>query len=555
MILAETDTPRARILIVEDENLVALDIERGLKRLGYSIVGVVNNGLDALQKAEEEYPDLILMDIQIKGEIDGIETSERLHRNFNIPVVFLTAHADEATLQRAKLTGPFGYVLKPFEETELHTAIQVAMQKHRAMSEQQKYANMELQQSEEKFKILIESLRDYAICMLDLDGKVSSWNWGAQRTFGYKQEEIIGQNFSFFSCDDDTANGTPQWEIEQAKTAGSMHDEGWRKRKDGTKFWALVSLTRMNDAAGYHIGYAMVTRDLTERKCAEDRLRLANEGLEKRIQERTAKLIEALQIRDEFLSIASHELRNPLAAMCLQQTLLSRYFIDFLNEKNNFPSDFLAGNAKILDKIAKAIGSSQRQGKRLSSLVDQLLDLTSIRIGKLDLKKELFNIAEVVEEIIDQQKADVPDIPDIKFVKPKNIIIGNWDRSRLEQIIGNLISNAIKYGNGNPIEVAISSDPENNSVSICVKDQGIGISKEMQESIFDKFQRIPEVRNINGLGLGLYIVKKIVEAHGGNVYVQSIPKQGSSFIVELPVATPLEEPFTTNIVASNFAKH
>jgi len=531
------DVSRARILIVEDENLVALDIERGLKRQGYSVVGTANNGLDAIEKVEEFYPDIILMDIQIKGDIDGIETSERIYQKFNIPIVFLTAHADEATLQRAKLTGPFGYVLKPFEETELHTAIQVAMQKHRAMSEQQKYAKIDLEQSEEKFKILIDSVRDYAICILDLEARVSSWNQGAQRIFTYTQDEINGRPYSTFSCEEDTTNGTPDWEIEQAKNAGSMHNEGWRKRKDGTKFWALVSLTRMTESSGNHIGYAMVTRDLTERKSAEDRLRLANDGLEKRIQERTTKLTEALQIRDEFLSIASHELKNPLTTMCLQHTFLCRYFTDLFSGENGALIDFKGSSAQMFDKFAKAISSCQRQSKRLTSLVDQLFDLTYIRIGKIELHKELVDLVEVVEEIVNQKNMDVTEeAPPIKISKPQKIISGNWDRSRLEQIIGNLLSNAIKYGKGKPIELKIESDSQKKIARLCITDHGIGISPEMQTSIFNKFQRLPEVRNINGLGLGLYIVKQMVDAHGGQVYVQSIPKQGSSFFVELPLA-------------------
>lgn len=514
------------ILIVEDENIVALDIERGLKRLGYNTLGTVNNGAAALEAIEKNRPTLILMDIQIKGEIDGIDTAVKVRDLYNIPVVFLTAHADEATLQRAKNADPYGYLLKPFEETELHTVIQVALKKFLTVEEQRKIAEKRIQESEERFEILVTSVRDYAICILNLDGKIVSWNAGAERIFGYSKDEVVGLHLSIFSSDDDISSKLPAWSLQEAKVSGTFADEGWRLRKGHTRFWAHVTLTRLKDRSDLHIGYAMITRDLTERKRSEDRLRLVNEGLEARVQDRTAKLTEALQIRDEFLSIASHELKNPLATMCLQIHLLTKHIKSFLDTKER-PSEVA------LNKLAVSIDCCERQSKRLVTLIDQLLDLTRIRIGKLELRKELMDLPELISHVVEVQKSSETS-PAIEFMIPKESIIGRWDRSRLEQILTNLISNAVKYGNKSNIEIQTKYENDRQSAQFTVRDHGPGIPLDMQTKIFEKFQRVPNASGAAGLGLGLYIVRQIVEAHGGHIYVQSLPGEGASFIVDIP---------------------
>lgn len=522
------------ILIVEDENIVALDIEHGLKRLGYNSLGSVNNGITALEKVAQYKPHLVLMDIQIKGPIDGIETAIRIRDTYNIPVIFLTAHADEATLQRAKAADPYGYLLKPFEETELHTVIQVALKKYNLVEEQRKVSEKKIHDTEERFEILINSLRDYAICILDLEGHIISWNEGAERIFGYDRDEIVGSHYAIFATDDDISSRLPFWTLNETKNHGTFEDEGWRLRKDHTTFWARVTLTKLSDKNNSHIGYAMITRDLTERKRAEDRLRLANEGLESRVQERTAKLSEALQIRDEFLSIASHELKNPLATLCLQIHLLTKHIQDFRGLKE-------ISSVSMLEKLVKSVDCCEAQSKRLVSMIDQLLDLTSIRIGRLELRKELVDISELIQQAISHQKnAEIKTI-EINFAAPPEPIIGKWDPARLEQIILNLISNAVKYGNKTPIDVLLSCDNEKKLVQISVKDRGPGIPLDLQEKIFEKFQRAPSALAVTGLGLGLYIVKQIIKAHGGQIYVHSLPGEGSTFIVDLPlgVGTPL----------------
>ena len=166
----------ARILLVEDELIVAMYIEQALKRLGYRVVGVVDTGRGAIDRALAERPDLVLMDIRLKDDIDGIAAAREIHRHIRVPVVFLTAYADEPTIERAKAAGAYGYVLKPFQKTELHTTIEVALHKHHTVESRQQELTAALTESEERFRLMVESTTDYAIFMLDPTGRVTSWN-------------------------------------------------------------------------------------------------------------------------------------------------------------------------------------------------------------------------------------------------------------------------------------------------------------------------------------------------------------------------------------------
>lgn len=263
---------KIRILVVEDENIVALDIERGLKRLGYSVIAVVNNGPEAIEMVGKHHPELVLMDIQIKGGMDGIQTADEIRKRFNVPVVFLTAYADEATLQRAKTAEPYGYLLKPFEETELHTAIEVVLQKHKAFEAKQASSQADLFLSEERFKLFVNSVKEYAIFMLDTAGNVVSWNPGAERIKGYKVDEVIGRNFRIFYTQEDQISHKPEAELEIAEREGKFEEEYWRVKKDGSKFWAHIMITSLRTNDGKLRGFGKVTRDLTESKKIQEAL-------------------------------------------------------------------------------------------------------------------------------------------------------------------------------------------------------------------------------------------------------------------------------------------
>jgi PAS domain S-box-containing protein len=261
-----------KILVVEDENIVAMDIERGLRHLGYSVVGRASRGEDAIEQAAEHQPDLVLMDIRLKGALDGVEAADRIRRQFSIPVVFLTAYADEPTLERAKRAEAYGYLLKPFEESELHSVIEVALGQHAAKRTAQSESQEALRQSEERLRLFINSVRDHALYMLDSTGHVLTWNDGAEHIKGYTAEEIVGQHFSIFYPAEDRQTGVPELALKTAVEQGQFHQEGWRVRKDGARFYADLTLTALKDGRGRVCGFGKVTRDISERKRAADQL-------------------------------------------------------------------------------------------------------------------------------------------------------------------------------------------------------------------------------------------------------------------------------------------
>ena len=286
-----TATPGAKLLIVEDENIVAMDIEATVKSLGYHVVGRASRGEEAIEKALTHRPDLVLMDIRLKGQMDGIQAAEAIRAKIGVPVVFLTAYADDPTLQRAKLAEPYGYLLKPFDEKELRMAIEVALHKYGAVETAHTVTKSALREAQEELNLLIDSVRDYAIFMLDATGHILTWNAGAERIKGYPPSEIIGKHFSLFYPEDDIRNGVPAEALQVARAEGRCQMEGWRLRKDGHRFWADVTITAIRDASGEIQGFGKVTRDITQHKKAMEALHASEHRFRRAMQEAPVPII------------------------------------------------------------------------------------------------------------------------------------------------------------------------------------------------------------------------------------------------------------------------
>lgn len=254
--------PSERILVVEDESVVAMDIQDGLERLGYRIVGVAATGEEAIAMTEKHDPDLVVMDVRLKGPLDGIATAQRIHLRSTTPVIFLTANLDEATLTRAIAADPFGYLSKPFNEADLHRTIEVALHKHRAEERHRREAADALRVSEEPFHVVVNAVKDFAILLLNIDGIVVSWNAGAERIEGYTAEEIVGRHFSIFYP------GAATDILDRAHRDGEAAEEGWLLRKDGSRFWATVVVS------GHTSGFSMIVRDISERRAFQEQLRV-----------------------------------------------------------------------------------------------------------------------------------------------------------------------------------------------------------------------------------------------------------------------------------------
>lgn len=395
---------------------------------------------------------------------------------------------------------------------------------------ERKEAEERLIKSEERLRKMFEGIKDYAMILLDPEGNVTSWNEGARRINGYEAKEIIGKSFKAFYPEQDIQMGKCDYELIEASETGRFEDEGWRIRKDGTKFWANVLITAIRDDNGKVLGFSKVTRDITDKKRSDDLLKMAYSNLEKRVEERTsdlmkinAQLSEAVRTRDEFLSIASHELRTPLTPLKLQV--------------QSFISNIRKKTIKTLpdERLQRMGDTCERALNRLTSLIDNLLDVSRINSGKLVLALEDVNLQELAAEILDRYKFDIQSSGSRIDLTIKEKVIGHFDRLRIEQIFLNLLTNSLRYGNKKPIDIQISKD--HGFAKIVFKDNGMGIAPKDFERIFERFERVDETLNPNagGLGLGLFITKQIVEAHGGTISVDSKSGEGATFTVLLPL--------------------
>jgi PAS domain S-box-containing protein len=357
---------------------------------------------------------------------------------------------------------------------------------------------------DERFQILVESIKDYAIFMLDPAGNVATWNSGAQRIKGYTADEIIGQNFAKFYPEADVRAGKTQYELEVAMREGRFEDEGWRVRKDGSRFWANVVITALRNADGGLIGYAKVTRDLTERrKLEEERVRVAHAQ-------------EAVRLRDEFLSLASHELKTPLTVLQLQLEIL----------RDRISTDDCATLAKL--------ERSHRASHRLAELVEALLDVSRIATGRFTLQLERGDLADIVATAVDRLH-ETAEVAGCALSLTADPALGAWDRSRLDQVVTNLVSNAIRYAAGAPIAIRVAHEADDAVIE--VRDRGPGLPEGQLARIFERFQRAASMRHFGGLGLGLYVVRQITEAHGGSVSAENPAEGGACFTVRLPLRT------------------
>ncbi len=363
----------------------------------------------------------------------------------------------------------------------------------------------QLRWTEESFRLMVESVTDYAIVMLDPQGCVVSWNAGAQRIIGYSAEEIVDQHLSRFYLDADVESGKPQRDLDVATAEGRCQDEGWRTRKDGSRFWANVVTTAIRDQAGTLRGFAKLTRDLTARRQVEADLTNAKAAAE------TANLAKS-----DFLSGMSHELRTPLNAILGFGQLM----------ESDSPPPSPAQKASI-EQILHA-------GWYLLDLINEILDLAMIESGKLSLSPEPMSLRDVMLEcktmIEPQAKKRGIRMTFPEFDGPYFI---DADRTRVKQILINLFSNAIKYNKEGGTVVVGCTASARDRVRVSVTDSGAGLPPDKLAQLFQPFNRLGQQANIEGTGIGLVVTKRLVELMGGAIGVKSTVGTGSVFWFEL----------------------
>jgi len=371
-----------------------------------------------------------------------------------------------------------------------------------------------LRQSEEKFRLLVDGVKDYALFLLDPDGRVASWNAGAERIKLYRPDEIIGRHFSCFYPPEAIERAWPEHELRMASAHGRFEDNGWRPRKDGTRFWANVVITALRDDAGELRGYAKITRDITEKKLAEENVRrLIEESAARSAAEQDSRR------KEEFLATLAHELRNPLAPIRNSLQILKMPKVD--------PQTALHAREMM-----------ERQILHLIRLVDDLLDISRVSRGKIDLRLEPVELSAAVASGIETAMPLI-EMRDHRLefsADPESLLI-QADPIRLSQVVSNLVANAAKYSDEHG-HIWVTTRREQDWAVLRVRDRGIGIAPDMLRRIFEVFVQAEQSthRSQGGLGIGLTLVKNLVELHGGSVEAYSDGMgQGSEFVVRFPL--------------------
>jgi len=635
------DMKASKILIVEDEAIVAADLAAKLTRLGYEIVGTAMDGLEAVEMTCRAGPDLVLMDIQLEGEMDGIEAAEEIRRRCHAPLIYLTAHSDRETLARAKLTGPFGYILKPFQERELTTQIELALYKHQT--------ERELHRQREWLRVTLTSIGE-AVIATDAGGNVTFVNPKAEFLTGWTMEDavaspvgsvfrvvneqtgedmgepvsqvlregrpvglsnhaalvtmdgrrvpvedsaapilddegiVIGVVLVFRDVTEkrrarerlqgneerlrlatsaarlgvfewDIPSDTVTWENERMyEIFGRSHEQGpltragllevldpedvWifqrdlteslrpdkifstacriRRADDGKKRWIEFSgrLESAPDGSARRI-IGMVA-DITERKEMEDELLRSRDDLELRVQERTLELRQSNQALQDFASIASHDLQEPLRKVISFGSILKRKHGAHLGNQGR-------------DYLGRMLNATQRMQSLLKSLLEYSWVTTkAVPFRKVDLRIVMDDVLSDLEVLIDGTggRVEVGDLP---------VVSAQPDQMR--QLFQNLIGNALKFHKEgfNPVVKVRTIPGCDGGARVVVEDNGIGFDELHLEKIFSPFHRLHgRSSRYDGTGMGLAICKKIVERHGGSITARSRQGEGATFIVDFP---------------------
>lgn len=370
-------------------------------------------------------------------------------------------------------------------------------------------------QLKDQFALLVGSVVDYAIFMLDPQGNIVTWNEGAQRIKGYSEEEIIGRHFSIFYPREAVESRKPDWELEVAKRDGRYEEEGWRLRKDGTRFWASIVITTLRDETGQLRGFGKVTRDLTERHREEVDREAARQREADQLRAHAARLANRERTKAEFLNLASHELRGPLAVVRGYNSMM---------EEGTIKSDEIP-------RVARVIETKLGQ---MELLIEQMLETARLEDSEMPVHAETVDLSALVVDQIDKVRPLVRNNT-FQVVGGDREVLAQGDRSRLLTIVANLLDNAIKYSREGG-QICCTVGRRGDQAFLEVSDEGIGIAPEHLDRLFIRFGRLPTEENVSipGTGLGLFLCREIAARHGGDLTVTSQPGAGSKFLLTLP---------------------
>lgn len=535
---------KAKILIVEDESIVALNIKNRLESLGYEVVDTVTSGEAAINIVAESQPNLVLMDIKLKGAIDGIEAAAQIRNRFQIPVVYLTAYSDEETVERAKITEPYGYILKPFEARDLCTTIEISLYKHQM--EQQ------LREREQWLATTLKSIGD-AVITTDSQGLITFMNPVAEMLTCWKKEEVLGHDLNqvFQTINQktrETVENPATLALQRGITVG-LENHTLLITKNGNEIPIDDSAAPIKNDIGDVLGAVLVFHDVTEQQQFEMFLEQTNQQLETRVRESITQLRQANEqlraeieqrqnlenelilalekerelneLKSRILATISHEYRTPLTTILSSTDLLSQYGSRWSEERKQ----------KHFERIQSAV-------EYLTRLVNDVLFVNHAEVGSLEFNPVPLDLTEVSRNLVEEFQVNAAGDHTIIYEcqgTSTNVLL---DQELLQSMLRNILSNAIKYSPTGSI-VQFELVFQDHAVVFRISDQGIGIPLNDQDKLFNAFFRGSNIGTTPGVGLGLVIVKECVNLHGGEILVESELRVGTRFTVTLPLVRPI----------------
>ena len=495
-----------RVLIVEDQGIVATDIKRCLEDAGFEVTGLAGSMDEAIREVSASRPDLVLMDIRIKGDADGIEVAKYLRLHFELPVVYLTAHDDRDTLERAKRAEPVAYLIKPFKPVELINTVELAIKRSRA--------DQQVRERERFFLSVMDAIGD-GVLTADSEGRVRFMNRAAEELTGRRQEDALDQPaVNIVRVVNDPAGDRERFRalvhLDNAREA----DTGGEYRvvtPNGADRWLTIKAASISPAGSDAIR-VVVMQDITRRKRTDLEIRRLN-------QELRAHLTELKSLNKELESFnysISHDLRAPLRHI--------NGFTKILLEKSD------------LNLPAEAIGYLEhvrRGAVKMGRMVDELLELS--RMSRKEPSRQVTKLNALVEDVLLELTMEAQG-REVEW-RIRELPSADCDPVLTRQVFANLLANALKFTRGRtPPVIEVGHTYSGGRTILFVRDNGVGFRMEYADKIFGVFQRLHRAEDYEGTGIGLATVHRIVQKHGGRIWVDAEPDKGATFYFTLEPA-------------------
>ncbi|MEH2204530.1 MAG: ATP-binding protein [Nostoc sp.] len=493
---------QARILVVEDEVIVARTIANQLSQLGYIVTGTASSGKVAIAKASETQPELVLMDIILKGDMDGIATATQIREQLDVPIIYLTAYGDDHTLERAKITQPFGYIVKPFTTKDLKIAIEIGLLKHRL--------ERELRENRDQLATLLNSMSD-AVIAANEQGKITFMNPAAETLTGWQQKDALGNEAAkIFHIVNEVTEATlenPVTKVLREQQVVYLGEFTSLITKNGKRVPIGDSASPLKRGTDQINGVVVVFWDLSERY----QTKLLEQALQKEQ--------ELNRLKSLFISTVSHEFRNPLTVVQTAVELMEMQGANLTDTKRGI----------YLKRIQGAVQSMEQ-------LMEEVLFMGRAEAEKLIFNPAPLNLEQFCRELLEDFLMVKSSMCEIVFTCHSENTSAVMDEGLLHYLFGNLLSNAVKYSpQGGKIQFDLICDPIEKVATFYIQDRGMGIPEADQARLFESFYRASNVKSIQGTGLGLVIVKRCVDAHQGQISVTSEVGIGTTFTVILPL--------------------